>query len=95
MKRKKGLGRLGHSIFKGHPIDIMEVNAGIDPYPVDILEVDAGVESLETFPQLVKRYRPGFSGFYTESAEGALTGIESTPQRVIDLVNEMSKLTPA
>jgi hypothetical protein len=95
MKRKKGLGRLGHSIFRIHPIDIMEMNTGIDPNPVDILEVDAGVESPETFPQLVKKYRPGFSGFYTESAEGALTGIDSTPERVIDLVKEMSKLTPA
>jgi hypothetical protein len=51
----------------------------------------------ETFPELIKRYRPGYHGWYVDSAEGALTGYatRSQPRRIMDLVREMSKLKPA
>lgn len=55
---------------------------------------DFPVVTFQTFPQLVKRVRPDFHGWYTDSAEGGLVSYtqDSDPDRVIALVKKMSHL---
>ena|ERR1700682_1348932 len=75
-------------------IDIRESELGAEQ--LHGYSEDSPVVTFQTFPQLVKRVRPDFHGWYTDSAEGGLVSYTqaSDPERVIALVKKMSDLRP-